>query len=33
LEWNAAKLRFSEREANSYIGHQYRAGWTNKALA
>jgi len=33
LKWNAAKLRFDEREANDFIRREYRRGWSIQALS
>jgi len=33
FNWNSAKLKFSESEANKFIHRKYRHGWDVKALA
>lgn len=33
LNWNAAKLKFEQAEANHFIRREYRRGWTVKALS
>ena len=33
LNWNAAKLKFAEGEANQFIRRGYRRGWTVKGLS
>ena len=33
LEWNAARLRFSNvKEANAFVRRTYRKGWETKGL-
>jgi predicted dehydrogenase len=33
LEWNGAKLEFSEKAANKFIRREYRKGWSIKGLS
>jgi predicted dehydrogenase len=33
LQWNAAKLKFSEADANRFVKREYRKGWGVKGLA
>jgi len=33
LEWNAAKMKFDNSEANRYVRRVYRKGWEVKGLS
>jgi len=33
LRWQAAKLKFAEREANAFVRRKYRKGWNVRGLS